>query len=325
MNKIKIICILSTLILVGAGCTQNDSKIRKIAVIKYVSHPALNELEESFIASFNKVKITDSTTKNYEVISYNANADINSVRKIAQSLKTKNVDLVLSIATPTAITVSSLSLDIPHLYGAVADPKGAGIIPSKSTTGIQNAGENIIRRAVSFISKTFEIKGKPLSIGTIYNPKEQNSLFVQKHLKAITEEKNINLLQVTSDSSSQFKSIANSLSERVDVIYSANDNTVNSGIIALTSVTNHQKKPFIIGDLSTLDKGALFAVGLSYSEMGKDLADMARVILTEKTVANVPPRGAPEPAIFFNKAVGDSIGFILVDEIKDEFSVQVKN
>jgi len=210
---------------------------------------------------------------------------------------------------------------IPHIYGAVADPKGAKIIPSERSTGIQNSGEPIIREALTFIKSVF---GAKVKIGTIYNPKEQNSVYVQELMKSICKELGVELKQVTTETTSQLNGITNSLCQSVDVIYSANDNNVNSGVATITAVTSKYNKPFIIGDLSTLNEGALFAIGLKYSSMGIDLADISYEILLGKSIKNYPPQVAPKPEIWMNEKVQKELKFKLEENISETFNVIIK-
>jgi putative ABC transport system substrate-binding protein len=212
----------------------------------------------------------------------------------------------LTIGTPASIAVSKTKSDIPFIYGAVADPTGAGITPSNRATGIQNAGENIIIEALTFIKKAFPNAKR---IGTIYNPTEQNSVYVQGLIKKNAEEMGFELKQIAVEGSSQLAGITETLCNEVDVIYSANDNTVNQGVAAIVSVANQKQKPFVIGDLSTLAKGPLFAIGLGYEPMGKDLADTSYQILKGKKITDFPPQPAPKPETWMNSTTQKTINY----------------
>ncbi len=310
-----------------ASCNNGRKKestgleMKEIAVLKYVTHPALDELENAYVSRLDSLLKSNDSLKNYYIKKYNANASSTSANTIAKSFEHKDIALILTIATPTAIAVANIPSNIYHVYGAVADPIGAKIIPSKRSTGIQNSGESIIREALVFIKATF---GQKVKIGTIYNPKEQNSIYVQSLIKKIGSELGLSIRQVTTESTSQLNGITNSLCNEVDVIYSANDNTVNSGVTTITSVTSKYNKPFIIGDLSTLKDGALFAIGLKYSTMGYDLAEMSYKVLLEKSIKSFPPQGPPKPEIWINEKVRKELNFNLSDSVKANFNIKVK-
>jgi putative tryptophan/tyrosine transport system substrate-binding protein len=292
------------------GCKPKEEKI--IAVLKYVTHPALDELEVSFENKLDSLIKTNPNLNNYKIVKYNANGNQQSAKSIAESFNYKNVKLIIAIATPSAIAISNTKSDIPFLYGAVADPVGAKIIPSKRATGIQNSGEIIISKALEFMRVAFPNAKR---LGTLYNQGEQNSIFVQNIIKKLSPQYGFELKQITINGNAQLASISEYLCNNVDLIYSANDNTVNAGITSITSVSNKMKIPFVIGDLSTLNKGPLFAVGLSYKKMGKDLALMAYEILCGKTISDFPPKPAPEPEIWLNKTSMGILGYSITDSI----------
>lgn len=323
--KTRIFPFLVISLFLFASCSKDkkrDGVVRtEVAVLKYVTHPALDEMENAYILRLDSLINSNNTLKGYYIKKYNANASSTSANTIAKSFEHKHVGLIFSIATPAAIEVSNINSEILNVYGAVADPIGAKIIPSKRSTGIQNSGESIIREALLFIRSTF---GPKVRIGTIYNPKEQNSIFVQTLIKKICAEYGLSLKQVTTESTSQLNGITNFLCNQVDVIYSANDNTVNSGVSTITSVTSQYSIPFIIGDLSTLKDGALFAIGLKYSEMGRNLADMSYHIMLEKSIKSYPPLGPPKPEIWVNEKVMRELKFKLQESVRVKYQIRSK-
>jgi putative ABC transport system substrate-binding protein len=236
---------------------------------------------------------------------YSADAKPQQAKELAETVTRSDIRLIIAIATPAAQAVARTPSNIPLLYGAVADPVGAGILPSKRSTGIQNAGPDIILKGIKFIQLFF--KGVK-RIGTIYNPSEQNSLYVQRLMKSFCDSLNIELVQRTVTDATQLSSMTEDLISSVDVIYSANDNTVNKGIATVVSVCNAKKKPFVIGDLSTLPKGAWIAIGLEYRSMGIELGMMAEQILQGKSISDLPPQGPPEAKVWVNMNVLNALG-----------------
>jgi len=167
-NKINhIITVLAICFLANCNSSnQNKSTKTKIAILKYATHPALDELETEFTIHLDSLLSTVDSLKYISMEKYNANGNPQTAKSIAESFNYKDIKMILTIGTPSAIAVSKTQSTLPYVYGAVADPYGAGIIPSDRATGIQNAGENIIVQALTFIKAAFpEIK----KIGSIYN------------------------------------------------------------------------------------------------------------------------------------------------------------
>jgi putative ABC transport system substrate-binding protein len=307
--KATILVLICLILFTFWTCTSNKSK--KVVILKYATHPALDELEAAYVEKLDGLIKVDSALKDFTIEKYNANGSPQTAKAIAESFNDQPVVLILTIGTPAAIAVANTKSDIPFLYGAVADPQGAGVIPSTRATGIQNAGENIINEAVTFIKKAFPNAKR---LGTIYNPGEQNSVFVQRLIKRIAEDQHFELKQVQVGGGSQLSGITETLCDEVDVIYSANDNTVNAGVASIVSVASKKKKPFVIGDLSTLSKGPLFAVGLEYKSMGAELGDISYKILKGGKISDFPPQPAPKPEIWLNSATEKELGYIFPDQ-----------
>ncbi len=307
------------LLMAAYGCGSKSSK--NIAVIKFVTHPALDELEDGFLNYLESVIKSNPKLSNFNIERYNANGNPQRAKEFAEIASRSNVQLIVAIATPAAQAVSRTPTRIPLLYGAVADPRGAGIIPSDRATGIQNAGPSIIQKAITVIHAFFPTVRR---IGTIYNPAEQNSVYVQKLIKQYSDSLNLELIQITVTDPTQLSSMTEDLASRVDLIYSANDNTVNAGIASIVSVCNAKKKPFVIGDLSTLSKGPLMAVGLEYRSMGTELAKMAEQILLGKPLSELPPRKPPEPKVWVDEDSLAALGLTIPAEANSVIDITYK-
>jgi len=310
----KIIVCLTFIYLAIVGCErkpQNIAVIQNIVVIKFVTHPALDELENGFLDYLESSKKSNPKLANLNIERYNANGNPQRAKELAEIASRSDVQLIVAIATPAAQAVSRTPTRIPLLYGAVANPEGAGIIPSDRATGIQNAGPSIIQKAITVIHAFFPTVRR---IGTIYNPAEQNSVYVQKLIKQFSDSLNLELIQRTVTDPTQLSSMTEDLASSVDLIYSANDNTVNAGVATVVSVCNAKKKPFIIGDLSTLSKGPLMAVGLEYRSMGTQLGTMAEQILLGKPLSELPPQGPPDPKVWVNKDTLAALGLTIPTE-----------
>lgn len=295
--------------------TQKDEEY--VSILKFTTHPALDKLESGFTTRLNTLIELDTVLNNIAIRKYDANRDPQRAKSIAESICSDSKNkLILAIATPAAIAISTTPSSIPFIYGAVADPIGAKIIPAKEnpkrTTGIQNAGPNIIRIAITFINKAFPSTKK---IGTLYNPAEQNSVYVQSLIASYCDTFDIRLIQRPINDPSQVSSITEALTNEVDLIYSANDNTVNSSIGSIVAICNLKKKPFIIGDLSTLQDGPLFAIGLEYKSMGQSLADIAYEILKGKSILDFKPQPPPEPEVWLNVSTYKTLEILITDSI----------
>lgn len=281
-----------------------------VGIIKFVRHPALDETERGLIEEIESNEISDSLNIRFE--QHVVDANVQRASTAAEVLTQREVDLIVAIATPAAQAVSNISSNIPLVYTAVSDPEGAGIIPSDRTTGIKNVGPSIIQTALDRILLWFP---DTRIIGTVYNPSEQNSVYVQNILSDITSSYDLNLVQIPVRQSSEVSQAIQSLVQRVDILYSANDNTFNSAISPAVEISLSSGVPLFLGDLSTISSGALGAIGLDYYDMGKRTGKIVAKILSGTDVSNIAPSGPPEASFWINADIANEMRIAIPDTI----------
>jgi putative ABC transport system substrate-binding protein len=316
MQKPFFYVLILLLVLGGATCGGRDSNsgdkqpppARTVAIIKFTTHPALDETEVGISEVLTSAKQSNPELANITLEYHNANGNPQLAKQLAETVTREDVVLIIAIATPAAQAVARTPSKIPLLYAAVADPEGAGILASGRATGIQNVGENIIDSALSFTRSALP---KATRMGTIFNPAEQNSVYVQSILKKLAPNYQFELIQTEVTDKTQVAASSEDLGKRVDVIYSANDNTVNATVASIVNVTKATKTPFILGDLSTLKAGAFASVGLEYKAMGRNVGEMAVKLLQGAPLSSIPPQGPPAPQVWVNRKTADILGIKL--------------
>lgn len=290
----------------------NNDSLVNISILKWATHPALDEMEQSFIKAIDSLYLLDDLGRAIKITKYNAAANKATAGDLSKSIVASAPDLVLTIATPAAQAFDNTNDSILHVFGAVADPKGADILSGNRCIGIQNAGQVATDMAFEFIKLALPDVKK---VGTIFNPEEQNSIFVQECMKNSAKKYGLELIQTTCSSASQLNTVTNSLVKKVDVIYSANDNIVNVGIETIVGVADENFIPLIIGDLSTLNSGAIAAIGLEYNKMGKDLALLSYEAINQKSFKNMSQVQSPRPILKLNREKLNQLKLKLSDTI----------
>jgi len=305
LHSIAGFLLLFTIAIVSTGSCYAASQYNVI-ILKFATHPALDELEVNFRSSLN------AHVTNVFIETLNANGNPVSAKQLAESATRPGIDLIVTLATPASQAVAKTPSDIPLLYAAVSDPDGAHVVLPRST-GIQNVNSNIVKQALQTITNLYP---KATRIGTIYNPTEQNSVFVQDLIKSECTAMNLILEQRTVSDPNQFPATVEQLRPQIDVLYCANDNLVNKGALSIARTAQVLKLPFVIGELSTVSKGAVAGIGVEYSSMGQHLGDLAAQILTRKPNDPLPPREPPpKPQFWLNMPVAKEIGLEIPQEI----------
>lgn len=313
IHGVLVLAISLPLLSCNDGTNQDSDRgddLRTIGILKFVRHPALDDTEQGLMDRINSSELSDSLEIRF--VRNVADANAQRASSIAELMTINEVDVIVAIATPAAQAVANIPSEIPLVYGAVSDPEGAGIIPSERATGIKNVGPSIVQSALAHINQWFP---KARTLGTIYNPSEQNSVYVQGILSSLADSVGLELIQLPVQQPSELPAAMESLSQRADVIYSANDNTFNSAISAAVEISIETGTPLILGDISTLEAGATAAIGLDYYDMGSDVGDIVLRILGGESVSDIAPSGPPRASFWINTSATDLLQIDIPDSV----------
>lgn len=272
------------------GNSANGEKAVKIGIAKIVQHVALDDVEQGVIDA-----ITDAGIK-AEFDRQNANGDVNTAAQIATKFKDENVDLAVGIATPVALALANTIKDKPVIFGTITDPVGAGLVSSLdhgegNITGMSDAVPTV--QHIALFAKVAGLK----TLGYIYTGSEANSISSLNLVKDGCEKAGIGLVTQAITNSSEVKSAAQAIVDRVDGIYLTTDNTVFSALSSLVQVFGQAKKPIFSADVTgAKEGGCLLASGFNYYKAGRATGEMVVQILNGAKPADLPVRLMTEPS-----------------------------
>ena len=307
------------------GCTPSDKlpetpssteKI-KIGIVQHSDHPSLNTIRESILAEFETLGLTDRI----EVVYKNANGDMSALPTIMQTLVGSEVDLIIPIATPTAQAAASTTTSIPIVFSAVSNPVEAGLVKAfdqtdGNITGVSNsiAIEDIMALARQL---TPDVK----SFGFVYNSGEINSVTGIERAKAYCDENDISYKEATITSTNDLQQAAQSLAGQVDAFFTPNDNMVASAMGVYCQVAEQAKMPLYVGADSMVTDGGLATVGIDYTVLGRQTAQMAARLIGGAAVSETPVEQIAEYAKMINMDTAGKIGVTIPDALREEFVI----
>src|SRR5690606_25104642 len=105
-----------------------------IGISQIVEHPSLDATREGLLAALKDNGLIEG--ENLIVDYQNAGNDISAAATIAKNFKADEKDLVVGIATPTALALAGEIKDRPVIFTAVTDPADLGI------TDVEKPGGN---------------------------------------------------------------------------------------------------------------------------------------------------------------------------------------
>ena len=240
----------------------------------------------------------------------NAQGDTSTINTICQQFVAGKVDVIVAIATPAAqgAAAAAENSGIPVVFSAVTDPVAAGLVenleaPEGNITGTSDA---IPVEKIFALAK--ELTPEVQSFGLIYNTSEDNSLSVIAQVKGYLEGAGLSYTEGAVTTSADVQTSARNLLGKCDALFVPIDNTVASAMAVLADEAIQAKKPVYVAADSLVADGGLAAVGVNYTNLGSQTADMVLKIVTGTPVSQVPVEVLRDNAIVINGDTARAIG-----------------
>lgn len=285
---------------------------QSVAVTSIVEHPALDAVRDGVKEALAEAGYTEEKGLKWQYQTAQGNTAI--AAQIARKFVGDRPDVIVAIATPSAQAVVSATKDIPVVYSAVTDPVAAQLVPTMEPSGINVTGVSdrlLLERQIELIKK---VVPEAKRIGMVYNPGEANSVVVVKAMRELLPQQGMTLVEATAPRTVDVGAAARSLVGKVDAIYTNTDNNVVSAYEALVKVGIDAKVPLIASDTDSVVRGAIAAVGVNYSDLGKQTGRMVVRILKGEKPGAIASETSDNLELFVNPGAAEKQGVTLNED-----------
>ncbi len=296
------------------GCSVKDEDKLTIGIINWADHPALNDAKEGFILGLKELGID----KQINIIDKNAFDESSNADMIISQMVADQVDLIYAIATPAAQAAvnATMDSDIPIIFNAVTDPVLAGLVanpnqPEGRVTGISDIVP--INKQLALIK---EFLPEVVNVGVIFNTGEDNSWSQIQEIEAVIEDIDLKLIKKGITLSSEIALTTEQIIHDADVLYIITDNMVAKATPQVVSIANTKKVPVFMAEAGQFEHGILASDSISYLNLGKQAANMAKAILIDqKAIAEIPVEISLDTELFVSQAVADFLNIEIPESI----------
>ena len=285
----------------------------KIGVSQFVQHPALDAVYKGIVD-----EMAELGWDNIEYDYQNSNADVSTTRQIASLFSSKDMDMVVGIATPNSQALKSGTRDIPVIYAAITDPVSAGLVETLEHGDPLMTGtsyKNPFKGQIEFLMSFHDVK----TLGQVYTGGEDNAMFQAKQVEKACAELGIEYISTSIASSAEVKQATEAIVSRVDAIYVTNDNTVVSALGGLVETAIDYKVPVLSADTaSAKDNPVFIAWGFDWYYIGQETAKLMDKVLKGEKPEDMPTSVISDPAhmeMILNTAVAEQIGIPFPEEV----------
>ena len=292
----------------GGGQAEGEgAQSFKIGISQIVNHKALNDAREGFEERLQELGIDADI--DLEI----ADGDVPTSQVIAEKFVSDKADLIYAIATPAAQTAQNATKDnkIPVIFNAVTDPEKAGLtgesLTDNNITGVTDVATE--ENTLELLNIVKQLKSDKNAVGIIYNTAETNAVSQVETIQRLGETIGMKVVAVPISGLTDIDTALEIVSTSADALYLITDNMVASSVEMIAAKAKDKKLITVSTDSSHVEGGALFSIGLSYKQLGRQAADMAKKILVDGVApSDIPVEGSEKLFRFINKPAADALG-----------------
>lgn len=268
-----------------------------IALLTPITHPALQEVEQGFKETLQKVFADAYYT------TFNANGNKTLLRAQAEEAVSGSYNLIFTMGSSASQIVAELlakkQLDVPHIFGAI---DGYDTAHALQAIRPSSTGAYLVIDYTKQMDELFKLKPDIKNILLVYDPMHGTGLEKYKDQIAAYVTKfgaTLDAIEIYNAHEIQQK-VALSL-PHYDVVLVLIDNTVVSGIDALIALCNKQNVILMASDVPSGKKGATIAYGITEYESGAQAAQKAIEVLQNSSMHEITPTPITEFNLLINR------------------------
>ena len=307
--------LLAALALAADGATAEP---KTVAITAIVEHPALDAVRDGIqkgLADLGYAEGTD-VTFTYE----SAQGNPATAAQIARQFVGDAPAVIVAISTPSAQAVAAATKDIPIVFSAVTDPLAAELVSSLDAPGGNVTGVSDMAPIGDHLALIREITPNVKRLGVLYNPGEANSVSSVTALKSAAGGAGVEIVEAPANRSADVQGAARSLIGKVDAVYVPTDNTIVSALESAVSIAIEAKTPLYAGDVDSVARGALAAVGFNYFDVGVQTAALVDRVLKGDKPGEVAVVFAAGTDLQVNRKTAEAIGVDIPQAVLDRAS-----
>lgn len=302
-----------------SGSKKTAEKTLQIGVIQIAPHPSLDNCYKGFVEGLATAGYIDG--QNIKIDYQNAQGEMSNSDMIAKNMVSSKYDLILGIATQSAMSAFSAAKDtnIPVVFSAVSDPLAAGIVKSIEKPGFNSTGTSDVLPMEAQLQMIRAFLPEAKKIGVLYTTSEPNSVSHLAAFNKLAPKYGFEIVSTGVTNASEVRSAATSLvSKDIDCINNFTDNNVVNNLSSVLHAANAAKIPVFGSEIEQVKNGCLASQSIDYVSLGRETGKIAAQILKgEAKAADIPVALISDSKPVYNQEVCDALGLTLPEKYKD--------
>ena len=285
-----------------------------IGLLQYTSHPSLDAIADGIIDTLAEHGYEDK--ENIVLDFQNAQGDQSNLNTMANRFVMNEADMMIAIATPSALAVANVTEDIPIILGAITDPENVGLVDSNEAPGGNVTGVSDMTPIAKQLELIRQIQPEAKTLGLLYSSSEDNAVLQGELAAELAKEYGFDTVTRTVSSTNDVSQVAKQLVSEVDAIWTPNDNIIASAFPSVVELANEARIPIYPAVDMMVAQGGLVTLGLNQYQIGVKTGEMI-VELLKGTIqtATEAVRFADETDLVVNYEAAELLGITIPDEL----------
>jgi ABC-type uncharacterized transport system substrate-binding protein len=296
------------------GSGQGLKKKWKIQIVEYANVLDVEEARHGVLDGLKQAGLVEG--RDYEVKISNAQNDMPTVNALIDSALSDQVDMLVTLSTPTLQAALKKAKDIPIVFTYVADGVIAGAGKSDNdhlpnVTGVPTKAS--YDEMIVLIKECFPRAKK---VGTLYVPSESNTVFHKDLFLTAAKKGGLEVALMASDTAAEVANATSAICQQgIDLICQIPGNLTASAFPAMSTAAKKVNMP-VVGFQGVLaQQGACFVLSRDYYDGGIEAAQMAARIMRGESPANIPFKTVTKTRLMTNLRAAKAVGVTIPDRI----------
>jgi putative ABC transport system substrate-binding protein len=285
----------------------------KVAKIGWLSPGSASSAEiESFLRELRKLGYVDG--KNITLEFRYADTKLDRLPALADELVGLKVDVLLTVATPTALAAKNATRTIPIVFSGVSDPVAAGLIdslarPGGNITGFTHIGPVLAGKRLELLKETVP---KLSHVAVLWDPKDSGSTEQWKQSQVPARELGLQLHPMgVSDADKYEEAFKEAAKARIAALAVTTNSLAIANRKRISDLAARNRLPAIYPRADFVESGGLMSYGADQGEAAKRVAFMVDKILKGAKPADIPVEQPIKFELMINLKTAKALGLTI--------------
>lgn len=284
-----------------------------IGIIQYAPHPSLDNCTEGTLKGLEAAGFKDGEN-GVTIDVKNAQGQMETSDMIAKNMVASQYDLIIGVATPSAMSAYSSAKDsgIPTVFCAVSDPVAAGLAKTLEAPGTGATGTADTLNLDGQLKMIRAMLPDAKTVGVLYTTSEPNSVSALETFKELAPKYDLAVEAVGITNESEVASGAAALvAKKVDCVNNFTDNNVVNNLSTLLHATDAAGIPVFGSEIEQVRNGCVASESLDYIALGEETGRLAALVLGGADPGAIPVSVVADSVPVYSQKNLDKFGIAL--------------